>query len=108
MKFNKNYSKISTKNNKQDNAENVTEEDVKNEEVEVKEKEEVKEEKKEVTGKVNAVLLNVRKEPSKESKVIKQIKKHDEVVILEDANKEFYKIKCKNKEGYCMKQFITL
>ena len=64
----------------------------------------VKEVKETLTGIVNVKLLNVRKEPSKESAVVKLLNFHDKIDILDDESKDFYKI----TDGYVMKQFIDI
>ena len=56
------------------------------------------------TGIVNVKLLNVRKEPSKESTVVKLLNFHDKIDILDDESKDFYK----TTDGYVMKQFIDI
>ena len=57
-----------------------------------------------LTGVVrNCELLNVRKEPSKESDVVKTIKRDDKIDILKDeSTKDFYK----TTDGYVMKHYI--
>ena len=64
----------------------------------------VKEVKETLTGIVNVKLLNVRKEPSKESDVVKLLNFHDKIDILDDEAKDFYK----TTDGYVMKQFIDI
>ena len=64
----------------------------------------VKEVKETLTGIVNVKLLNVRKEPSKESDVVKLLNFHDKIDILDDESKDFYK----TTDGYGMKQFIDI
>ena len=64
----------------------------------------VKEVKETLTGMVNVKLLNVRKEPSKESTVVKLLNFHDKIDILDDESKDFYK----TTDGYVMKQFIDI
>ena len=64
----------------------------------------VKEVKETLTGMVNVKLLNVRKEPSKESDVVKLLNFHDKIDILDDESKDFYK----TTDGYVMKQFIDI
>ena len=64
----------------------------------------VKEVEETLTGMVNAELLNVRKEPSKESAVVKILKIHDKIDILDDESTDFYK----TTDGYVMKQFIDI
>ena len=64
----------------------------------------VKEVKETLTGMVNVKLLNVRKEPSKESAVVKLLNFHDKIDILDDESKDFYK----TTDGYVMKQFIEI
>ena len=61
------------------------------------------------TGIVNCDKLNVRSEPKKDSIVTLIISKGDVVKILEDSDKEFYKVIISNgTEGYCMKKFIDI
>ena len=64
----------------------------------------LKEVKETLTGMVNVKLLNVRKEPSKESAVVKILNLHDKIDILDDESKDFYK----TTDGYVMKQFIDI
>ena len=64
----------------------------------------VKEVKETLTGIVNVKLLNVRKEPSKESAVVKLLNFHDKIDILDDGSTDFYK----TTDGYVMKQFIDI
>ena len=64
----------------------------------------VKEVKETLTGMVNVKLLNVRKEPSKESDVVKLLNFHDKIDILDDESTDFYK----TTDGYVMKQFIDI
>ena len=64
----------------------------------------VKEPKETLTGMVNVKLLNVRKEPSKESAVVKLLNFHDKIDILDNESKDFYK----TTDGYVMKQFIDI
>ena len=77
---------------------------IKKEEIVEAEEEDVKEVKETLTGMVNVKLLNVRKEPSKESAVVKLLNFHDKIDILDDESKDFYKI----TDGYVMKQFIDI
>ena len=56
------------------------------------------------TGMVNVKLLNVRKEASKESAVVKLLNFHDKIDIIDDESKDFYK----TTDGYVMKQFIDI
>ena len=69
-----------------------------------KKEEVVKEVEETLTGMVNVKLLNVRKEPSKESDVVKLLNFHDKIDILDDESKDFYK----TTDGYVMKQFIDI
>ena len=64
----------------------------------------MKEVKETLTGIVNVKLLNVRKEPSKESAVVKLLNFHDKIDILDDESTDFYK----TTDGYVMKQFIDI
>lgn len=59
---------------------------------------------------VNCIKLNVRKEPNKNSKVIKIIDALSEVrVIRKDSTYNFYKvILSSGEEGFCMKKFIEV
>ena len=52
-------------------------------------------------GVVNVDRLNVRKNPTIESDVVKIINKNDEVIIIEEEG-EFYKV----KDGFVMQKFI--
>lgn len=55
---------------------------------------------------VNCKALNIRKEPSTESKVIGVINENDRVSTFEDV-KDFTKIlTSKGIEGYCMTQYL--
>lgn len=56
---------------------------------------------------INCDLLNARKEPNKESEVLFVIDKKDTIKILEELE-DFYKVKVKDKEVYCMKNFIKI
>lgn len=76
----------------------------KKEEVVGAEEEAVKEVEETLTGMVNVKLLNVRKEPSNESAVVKILKKYDKIDILDDESTDFYK----TTDGYVMKQFIHI
>ena len=76
----------------------------KKEEIVGAEEEAVKEVEETLTGIVNVKLLNVRKEPSKESDVVKILKNHDKIDILDDESTDFYK----TTDGYVMKQFIDI
>lgn len=81
----------------------MSDKDVTNKE-EIVAEEAVKEVKETLTGMVNVKLLNVRKEPLKESAVVKLLNFHDKIDILDDESKEFYK----TTDGYVMKQFIDI
>lgn len=76
----------------------------KKEEIVGAEEEAVKGVEEKITGMVNVKLLNVRKEPSKESAVVKLLNFHDKIDILDDESKDFYK----TTDGYVMKQFIDI
>ena len=83
----------------------MSDKDVTNKEEVVGAKEEaIKEVEETLTGIVNVKLLNVRKEPSKESAVVKLLNFHDKIDILDDESKDFYK----TTDGYVMKQFIDI
>ena len=65
----------------------------------------VKEVEETLTGMVNVKLLNVRKEPSKESDVVEILDKDTTIEIFEsESTKDFYK----TTDGYVMKQFIDI
>ena len=81
----------------------MSDKDVTNKE-EIVAEEAVKEVKETLTGMVNVKLLNVRKEPLKESAVVKLLNFHDKIDILDDESKDFYK----TTDGYVMKQFIDI
>ena len=77
----------------------------KKEEVVGAEEEVVKEVEETLTGIVNVKLLNVRKEPSKESDVVEILDKDTTIEIFEsESTKDFYK----TTDGYVMKQFIDI
>ena len=77
----------------------------KKEEVVGAEEEAVKEVEETLTGTVNVKLLNVRKEPSKESDVVEILDKDTTIEIFEsESTKDFYK----TNDGYVMKQFIDI
>ena len=58
-----------------------------------------------LTGMVNVKLLNVRKEPSKESDVVEILDKDTTIEIFKsESTKDFYK----TTDGYVMKQFIDI
>lgn len=77
----------------------------KKEEVVSAEEEAVKEVEETLTGIVNVKLLNVRKEPSKESDVVEILDKDTTIEIFEsESTKDFYK----TTNGYVMKQFIDI
>jgi hypothetical protein len=60
-------------------------------------------------GIVNCNKLNVRIEPKKDGDILSIINRNDVVQILDDSDKEFYKVMISdNKEGYCMKKFIDI
>lgn len=100
----KNYSKVSTaKKASKAKKQEVVKEEVVEKVPEVVESVEPK------TGIVNCDKLNVRSEPKKDSIVTLIISKGDVVKILEDSDKEFYKVIISNgTEGYCMKKFIDI
>ena len=97
---------------KSDNKATVAKkETVKKKVVEVKNVDELKsiaDEKKEVEtirkGTVNIDNLRLRKGPSTDSEILKLLQPGDQVEILEDANKDFYKV----KGGFLMKRFIDI
>lgn len=59
----------------------------------------------------NCQRLNVRKEASKESEVLKVLDVKTEIIVdIDYLNDDFYKVKniIDNVDGYCMKDFITI
>ena len=61
------------------------------------------------TGVVICHSLNVRKEPSTDSEILRIISKDTEVTILEDVNETWYKVRIPEiKTGFCMKEFIKV
>lgn len=61
------------------------------------------------TGVVTCHSLNVRKEPSTDSEILRIIHKDMEVKILKDANETWYKVCIPEiKTGFCMKEFIKI
>lgn len=57
----------------------------------------------------NCSKLNVRKEPSKESSILKVISKDTKVKIIDEVNEEWYKVRIPGiKNGFCMKDFIKV
>ena len=68
----------------------------------------IADEKKEVAavrkGIVKIDNLRLRKEPNTDSEILKYLQPGDQVEILEDANKDFYKV----KGGFLMKRFIDI
>lgn len=61
------------------------------------------------TGVVTCHSLNVRKEPSTDSEILRIIPKDMEVKILEDVNETWYKVRIPEiKTGFCMKEFIKV
>ena len=60
-------------------------------------------------GIVKCSKLNVRKEPTKCSDILKIISEGTEVEILKDAGDSWYKVRVGEiKNGYCMKEFIKV
>lgn len=58
---------------------------------------------------VDCAQLNVRQEPNKTAKVVCVIAKGTEVQVdVENSTEDFYKISTSDKEGYCVKQFISI
>ena len=83
----------------------MSDKDVTKKEENVGAEEAVKEVEETLTGIVNVKLLNVRKEPSKESDVVEILDKDTTIEIFEsESTKDFYKI----TNGYVMKQFIDI
>lgn len=53
--------------------------------------------------------LNVRQEPNKTAKVVCVIAKGTEVQVdVDKSTEDFYKVSVSGKEGYCVKQFISI
>lgn len=103
----KDYSKISTskKSTKSKKTEKVEEPKEVVEEVVEKVPEVVQPKE----GTVNCDKLNVRIEPKKDGAILTIISKNDVVKVLDDSDKEFYKVIISNgSEGYCMKKFIDI
>ena len=102
----KNYSKFSEHFKK---SEEVIEE-TKNEMIEeVKEVTEEEPETEIVTGVVvNCDKLNIREKPSTDSKVLRIVKKDEELGIYPTPVDGFYKVVRMETEGYCMMNFIKL
>lgn len=97
----KDYSKIST-SKKSTKSKKVVEE-IKEVVEEVPKIVEVK------NGIVNCNKLNVRIEPKKDGAITTIISQGDIVKVLDDSDKEFYKVIISNgSEGYCMKKFIDI
>ena len=62
-----------------------------------------------IKGSVLCELLNVRKEPNKNSEILTVVSKDTLLTILDkDFSEEFYKVLVNNIEGYCMKKFIAI
>lgn len=90
-----------------DNIEEA-EEDIEKETSDVEEV--VEEPEKEVSGYVNCLRLNVRKDKRISGNIIGKLKEDDEVSIdLSESEDVWYKISTKSGlEGYCLKEFIDL
>ena len=58
------------------------------------------------TAYINSDDINLRKEASTDSKVLKVLMKNDKITIIEEQD-EFYKVKYNEQEGYVAKKFIT-
>lgn len=52
--------------------------------------------------------LNFREEASLTSKIIRSLTKGSKVIILDKSNKDWYKIKFNNKEGYVSKKYVRV
>lgn len=117
----KDYSKIFTtkktsKNKKTEKEDNIVREPVVVEETDKEDniiREPIIVEEKEIeavkVGIVNCNKLNVRSEPKKDSLVKIIICNGDSIEILDDSDKDFYKVLTSDKvEGYCMKKFIDI
>lgn len=62
-----------------------------------------------ISGIVNCQNLNVRKEPSLGSTILKIIPKNTIVKVLEPISDTWYKVRVDEIEtGFCMKEFITI
>lgn len=59
------------------------------------------------TGMITEITVNVRQEPSTESKLITRVTQDDEVEVIEKAG-AWYKIKTKNKTGYVYGEYIKV
>lgn len=58
---------------------------------------------------VGCTMLNMRKEPSKDSDVVTILSKSDSVQVhLDESTEDFYKVRIVDKEGYCVKDFIEI
>ena len=58
-------------------------------------------------GVVNCQNLNVRKEPTTDSAILRIIPKDTKVEILSDENETWYKVRIGDiGTGFCMKEFI--
>lgn len=56
----------------------------------------------------DCLILNVRKQPSKDAEVLKTIDALTEVIILKEVG-DFYEVALKTGEsGYCMKKYIAI
>lgn len=61
------------------------------------------------TGVVICQNLNVREEPTIDSKILRIIPKDTVVEILDDVNETWYKVRVGEIEsGFCMKEFIKV
>lgn len=96
-----NYNRISTENAVDETVTNVTETEIdETTPVEVEE----------TIGAVNDCLkLNVRKNPNLKAAIVCVIDVGTEVLIEPDeSTEEWYKVYVDDKEGFCMKKYITL
>ena len=62
--------------------------------------------KKSLKGVVIKGFLNVRKDPSITSEIVKVLADASKVIILSEDNDEFYKVNAEGVIGYCMKKFV--
>lgn len=73
-----------------------------------KEEQNIKTKKRTKTGVVNCKRLNLRKKPSKESKIVTVLNEGEPVVILYKRSDEWYHINDPNGQyGFVMAQFVS-
>lgn len=59
------------------------------------------------TGVITEITVNVRQEPSTDSKIITRVTQDDEVEVIEKSG-DWYKIKTKNKTGYVYAEYLKV